>query len=177
MQLDEKDKAVIGKYGQMLSVSLRIIESSAQVNVDQYKEHCKTAYIHLINELPWVSITPTLHKLLAHSWELIALNEGEGLRRLDESGMEGCNKLLRTIRTKHSRKTSQQACNIDCLTRLWLGSDPIFQKERMKALSYCSNCKVSGHGTRYCPLKNVKAGPMSEEDAIFFSLTLHEDHS
>ena len=57
MQLDEKDRAVIGKYGQMLSVSLRIIESSAQVNVDQYKEHCKTAYIHLINELPWVSIT------------------------------------------------------------------------------------------------------------------------
>ena len=39
MQLDEKDRAVIGKYGQMLSVSLRIIESSAQVNVDQYTKN------------------------------------------------------------------------------------------------------------------------------------------
>ena len=174
MQLDEKDREAIGKYGQMLSVCLRIVESSAQVNIDSFKEYCKNTYMHLIDTLPWVSITPTLHKLLGHSWELISLNEGVGLKRLDESGMEGCNKMLRTIRTKHSRKISQQACNIDCLTRLWLGSDPILQQQRMIALPYCSHCKVSGHGTRYCPMKNVKGGPMSEEGAIFFTLTVHE---
>ena len=102
MQLDEKDREAIGKYGQMLSVCLRIVESLAQVNIDSFKEYCKNTYMHLIDTLPWVSITPTLHKLLGHSWELISLNEGVGLKRLDESGMEGCNKMLRTIRTKHS---------------------------------------------------------------------------
>ena len=131
MQLDEKDREAISKYGQMLSVCLRIVESSAQVNIDSFKEYCKNTYMHLIDTLPWVSITPTLHKLLGHSWELISLNEGVGLKRLDESGMEGCNKMLRTIRTKHSQKISQQACNIDCLTRLWLGSDPVLQQQRI----------------------------------------------
>ena len=104
MQLDEKDRAVIGKYGQMLSVSLRIIESSAQVNVDQYKEHCKNAYIHLINELPWVSITPTLHKLLAHSWELIALNEGEGLRQGWRGAINCYERSTPSIHGKHPSK-------------------------------------------------------------------------
>ena len=56
---------------------------------------------------PWISITPSLHKLPGHSWEIIQINEGFGLGSLDESGMEGCNKLLQAVRTRLARKTSQ----------------------------------------------------------------------
>ena len=38
---------------------------------------------------PWISITPALHKLLAHSWELMLNNKETGLGSLDESGLEG----------------------------------------------------------------------------------------
>ena len=57
-------------------------------------------------QVSWIRITPTVHKVLAHSWELIAHNDGVGLGALDESGLKGCNKILRNIRTNFSRKTS-----------------------------------------------------------------------
>ena len=40
---------------------------------------------------------PAFQKVLAHSWELIELN-AFGLGALDESGLEGCNKMLRKAR-------------------------------------------------------------------------------
>ena len=135
-------------------------------------------YIHIVTEFTnsagelWVSVSPTLHKLLAHSWELISLNDGEGLEHLDESGLEGCNKILRTIRSRQARKISQQACNMDCLSRMWVGSDPILQQERMAALPFCKHCQIKGHGTRYCAVKNPKQGPVGKEDYLVNSLLL-----
>ena len=55
---------------------------------------------------PWISITPAVHKLLAHSWKLMQNNDNRGLGSLDESGIEGCNKILRSIRINLSRKVS-----------------------------------------------------------------------
>ena len=166
----------------MLSVILRIVLSSEVVNVEAYKSFCLELYMHLLvgfcrphQKATWLSITPTLHKLLAHSWELIMLNDGEGLKRLDESGLEGCNKILRTIRTKHARKTSQQACNTDCFSRMWVGSDPVLQTKRMVALPFCKWCQVSGHGTRYCAKQNSQQGPKREEDTMVENLLIKSD--
>ena len=124
------------------------------MDVEKYEQYCMALYIHIVTEFInsavelWVS-GPTLHKLLVHSWELISLNDGEGLECLDESGLEGCNKILRTIRYRQARKM-QQDCNMDCLSRMWVGSDPMLQQERMAALSFCTHCQIKGHGTRYC---------------------------
>ena len=60
----------------------------------RYTALCKETYLHLVSELGWVSNTPTLHKLLAHSAELIALNGGRGLKDLSEEGLESNNKTL-----------------------------------------------------------------------------------
>ena len=86
-----------------------------EVNVDKYKNLCYSVYIFLLQmfqsqtkQYSWVSITPTVHKLLTHSWKLIGSNDGYGLGSLDESGLEGCNKLLRYVRTCIARKTSQK---------------------------------------------------------------------
>ena len=117
--------------------------------------HLLTGFQRAGADSSWLSITPTLHKLLAHSWEVIQLNDGEGLKRLDESGLEGCNKILRVIRTKHARKISQKACNIDCFARMWVGSE------------------VSGHGTRYCS-NSKQQGPINEEDALVASLLISD---
>ena len=38
--------------------------------------------------------------------------------------MEGNNKILQNIRTKLSRKTSQDDDLVDTLRRMWVGSDP-----------------------------------------------------
>ena len=80
------------KFGQQLSVILRVLCSSELVNVKDYKKLCTELYFFLIRSFPrvikkhlpgpWISITPSLHKLLAHSWELIELN---GDPRYEES--------------------------------------------------------------------------------------------
>ena len=176
-QLDERLPRPVAKYGQMLAVILRVFRSSQSVDV-KYKQYCMALYIHIVTEFTnsagelWVSVRPTLHKLLAHSWELISLNDGEGLERLDESGLEGCNKILRTIRSRQARKISQQACIMDCLSRLWVGSDPMLKQERMAALPFCKHCQIKGHGTRYCAVKNPKQGPVGKEDDLVNSLLL-----
>ena len=155
-ELEDRYQADIAKYGQMLAVILQVFLSSEAVHVDEYKSYCLKLYLHLATAFTnsagdlWISIRPTLHKLLAHLWELIFLNDGEGLQRLDESGLEGCNKNLRTIRTRQARKISQQACNTDCLSRMWVGSDPILQAQRMAVLPHCKHYQVQvvmGHGT------------------------------
>ena len=172
-QLDDHKRADVAKYGQMLSVIIRVFSSSKSVNIDEYKAYCLALYNHILTAFiyssgsPWVSISPTLHKLLAHLWELISLNDGEGLQRLDESGLEGCNKILRAVRTRQARKASQEACNEDCLGRMWAGSDPVLQTELTAALPFCKHCVLYGHGTRYCP--NRISNKALKERRIFLS--------
>ncbi len=136
-----------------------------KVHVETYKQFCTDLYVFLIQNFsrvvhkhlpgPWISITPSLHKLLAHSWELIELNDGTGLRALDEAGLEGCNKILRAMRTKLSRKISQKANLIDTLRRMWVASDPLVNAERRKTKPVCKRCGTVGHSSRYCQLKYI----------------------
>ena len=44
-------------------------------------------YLLILDTFPWVGITPSLHKLLAHSEELIReCNSGCGLKSFSEEG-------------------------------------------------------------------------------------------
>ena len=76
-------------YGAILSIILRIVLSSKMVNVEMYRALCTTLALFLVQELKWVSITPSSHKLLAHSWELIVINENYGLKRGERRGPRG----------------------------------------------------------------------------------------
>ena len=56
-------------------------------------------YQLIIETFPWASITPTLHKVLAHSAQLIEeYNGGRGLKSLSEEGLEACHKHIRRYR-------------------------------------------------------------------------------
>ena len=85
---------------------------------------------------PWISITPAVHKLLAHSWELMQYNDNRGLGSLDESGLEGCNKILRSIRINMSRKVSQILNLVDTINRMWVSSDPWVNNEGGRLFHY-----------------------------------------
>ena len=147
---DDKYKEFFSKYASDLSIILRIISCKEKVNVQRFQKFCNNTYTYLLTNMPWVSVTPTVHKVLGHSWELIELNSSYGLGALDESGMEGCHKVLRNYRINLSRKQSQQANMTDTIHRLWLTSDPAINKERQKGLPLCKKCFVRGHSGRYC---------------------------
>ena len=137
--------------------------------LDNYTALCTRLYLFLITKLPWVSITPSLHKLLAHSAELIRANDGCGLEAFSEEGMEANNKRLRQIRTELSRKTSQQDNLTDCFKRLWTGSDPLVCQERRKGQKTCKVCQAFGHTgwSKMCPARDVAA-----EDQAFADLLI-----
>ena len=175
----EANRSKMEVLGQRLSIILRVLSSKRKVDVEKYKQYCIDTNVFLLSQFPrviykklpgpWISITPSVHKVLAHSWELIQYNDGHGLGNLDESGLEACNKILRTIRKTLSRKISQDANLTDTLNRLWLASDPVVNAERLKAKPFCKLCKVRGHHTRYCPEK-VTFSVENEEDTLFASL-------
>lgn len=84
-------------------------------------------WVHLTTKLlsgSAISISPTVHALLAHSWELIQANNDHDLGVFTESGLEANNKFLRFYRQYLSRKRNQAVNMSDTFTRLWLRCDP-----------------------------------------------------
>ena len=78
-KLDFQWREKFSKWGQHLSVVLRVISLKCLINVPIFKEFCLDLYFYIVNNFPCVSITGSVHKILGHSWELIELNDGKSL--------------------------------------------------------------------------------------------------
>ena len=179
----ERYQPAVRQIGQYLSVVLRVFCSSRTVDVKEYKKMCISLNLLYLQSFPssknnqatWIRISPSLHKLLAHSWELIEMNSECGLKNCDESGLEANNKVLRSIRLKLARKTSQAANLTDVISRMFLGSDPKINVVRMEAQPFCKHCDEYGHSSRYCKVKNPPIGPLTNDDSLFASLIIDEN--
>lgn len=119
---NEKDRKACVHLGEKLSLILSAMSSGRAIHVDKYDALCKDLYKHIISEISWMTIPPTIHKILAHSTEMIVNNGNIGLKNLSEEGMEANNKNLRQFRIRLSRKSNQRANLQDCLKKLWLNS-------------------------------------------------------
>ena len=90
-----------------LSVILRIFNSDERIDIEKFTTLCLDTYELIIESFPWASITPTLHKILAHSAQLIdEYNGGRGMKSFSEEGLEACHKYIRRYREQLARKTS-----------------------------------------------------------------------
>ncbi len=70
------DRANAEKFGNMMSHLLKVMSSDQPVDLlkyksSLYKDYCTDLYVLLLSKLSFVSIIPTLHKLLAHSAYII----------------------------------------------------------------------------------------------------------
>ena len=83
--------------------------------------------------------------------------------------------LLRSICTNLSRKSSQIANLRDTITRMWIGSDPIINRERSRAQPFCKSCNENGHSYRYCSKRKL-CEIIDEDDQIFEYLTGWFEH-
>ena len=131
---------------QNLSAILRVFNCSHPVKTDKLDSLCKQTYECIVIEFPWVNITPSLHKLLAHSPELIqSCNDGYGMKQFSEEALEACNKLIRKYRDNLSRKCSFNANITDIFVRLMSESDPVLLTFRR-----VPKCKFCGANNHYC---------------------------
>ena len=155
-----------------LWVIIKIYNSKRKVNIEKYKEFCVLTYNHILanfnnTDSRWINISPTLHSILAHSWELIQNNDDKGLGVFSEGGLENCDKFLRFYRRNLSRKINQETNMEDCHTRLWLRSDPLIRNSGPPKPT-CSRCSLD-HFTVSCPQKNSQLLPLStSQDDIYF---------
>ena len=119
---------------------------------------CKDTYQLIVETFPWASINPTLHKVLAHSAQLIEqFNGGRGLKSFSEEGLEACHKYIRRYREQLARKISFEANLKDVFLRLISQSDffPFSQR------------KLIGSKSAKKKLKQI-----SKNDQLFESLVL-----
>ena len=77
-----EDRAAAETYGHKLSIILGIVSSDDVYDIKKYRDHCTQLYVHLLTKLSWVSISLNLHKLLAHSAELMEANDCHGLKNV-----------------------------------------------------------------------------------------------
>ena len=155
-----------------LWVILYVYNSKRRVKVAEFKEFCLQTYEAIFtgfnNQKRWINVSPTVHSLLAHSHELIENNECFGLGDFSESGVENCNKYLRFYRCNLARKNNQDNNLEDCLTRLWVRSDPVVRRSCPAVI--CTRCNCYGHHTVSCPMKVLpETSSCITEDDWYFS--------
>ena len=90
-----------------LGVIIRVYNSDKMINEESFETICKDTYLLILDHYPWANVTPTLHKVLVHSCELMArYNEGRGMKVYSEEGLESCNKHIRRYLELLARKTN-----------------------------------------------------------------------
>jgi hypothetical protein len=109
-----------------LSAIIRVLNSQHQtINLSRYKDLCTSVHLKICENFPWAVISPSIHRVLAHSWEKIELNEMKGLGCESEEALESQNKFVRYLRAHGARKTSTEENFQDTWNHLWRRSSPI----------------------------------------------------
>ena len=135
---------IVKKLHLNLNVILRTISSKdKQIDVEKFGNLCTDTYIDILTHFKWVNLTPTLHKILAHSTEIIRNNACIGVGHLSEEGLEACHKMIRRFRTSWTLQSSDDANLKDLLKKMFIISDPLFYSFRR--VLKCSRCGSTGH--------------------------------
>ncbi|KAI6652467.1 hypothetical protein LOD99_7481 [Oopsacas minuta] len=82
------------KIHRNLSALLRVANSNEILDVDRFRVLSQETYILILQTFPWVSISNTLHKFLAHAHQFIERNDRIGLCSHSEEGLEQGHKLI-----------------------------------------------------------------------------------
>ncbi|KAI6653954.1 hypothetical protein LOD99_3130 [Oopsacas minuta] len=127
-----------------LSALLRVANSNEVVDVERFRVLSQETYILILQTFPWVSISNTLHKFLAHAHQFIERNDRVGLCSLSEEGLEQGHKLIREFSTHLSRKSDFLSGLSDGTMRLYIYGCPILN-EKFRRIIICSTCGQVGH--------------------------------
>ena len=124
---EDFDKMLLG-----LCAIVKVVNSQRRkVNVDKLRELSTEVNLKLVSCFQWVAITPSVHRILCHSWERIQMNNSFGLGDVSEEGLESLNKYIRQLREHGARKVSTEDNFRDCFNHLWDRSRPtIVEMER-----------------------------------------------
>ena len=103
-----------------LCASVKIINSQKRkVNIQRLREVAREVYSKIVVVFPWAVVSPSVHRILAHSWEVIQMNNGYGLGGESEEGLEALNKYIRNLKEHGARKNSTENNFKNTYNQLW----------------------------------------------------------
>ena len=71
-----------------LSAAVKVINSQKRlVNTEKLIELTKEVNLVIVKCFPWAAISQSVHRILAHSWQVIDMNGGFGLGELSKEGL------------------------------------------------------------------------------------------
>ena len=128
----ENYSILLGQMNVCLSVA-ESVDTSKSVNVEKLKIHCHETMLHITLHFPWVRITPSVHQMLAHNWELFEITEGAPIAVWSECAVEAWNKHVRNFRCGagcRARQNSVENNISDIFVRMLVTSAPAVAKVR-----------------------------------------------
>ena len=151
----------------MLSVTQQS-DSSKIANPDSVKKLGYSLMIHYKRSFPFATISPSVHQMCAHSWELFELTNGMPIALYAEQSGEAWNKYIRAYKSgpgSRARQCSIRLNTQDIFTRMLVQSHPLIASK--KKILKCNECEKYGHTVRSCPKKCSDV--MTEEKSIIES--------
>ena len=112
-----------------LKVILQALSSKFDINAEDLEDYVEQTKWLLTDLYPWYNQTPTIHKLLDHSLQVIQ-RFPLPIGMFTEEALEARNEVVRRYRQRHTRKTSRRAKNIDIMSMLLVSSDPLIEPFR-----------------------------------------------
>jgi hypothetical protein len=118
---------------QLCAVVLLLNSQKRKIQLDVFRALCTDTYLEIRKSFPWAIISPSIHRILGHSWERIEMNQYFGLGNESEEGLEALNKMIRYYRARGSRTISTEANFTDTFNHLWRLTSPLIaEMEREK---------------------------------------------
>ena len=141
--VEGKYKEVIQRLHKNISVILRLMSSTEQIDCEKYSTFCKETSLIIAVELPWVEQNYTLHGALAHSAELMYLNNGWSIGMFSEEPLESNNKFIRRYLERYARLTNPNLQLTDVMSRLLERSHPsVIAKQKQILLNTLRTCEL-----------------------------------
>ena len=142
------------------------MDLSKTVKVQKVKQLGIDLMVSFRRNFPFAIISPSVHQMAAHSWELFRMNYGLPISMWSESPIEAWNKFIRAFKSGpacRARQHSIQVNILDTFTRMLVSTHPKIAAQ--KRLLVCSICKETGHTARKC-INNLQQVYTEEEQDI-----------
>ena len=138
-------------YNMVLSVS-QTVDPSKRAIPTEVKALCQELMMFEKTSFPWSMLSPSIHSMCGHNWELFELNLGESIAIFSEQGSEAWNKHIRAYKSGPSARARQTSIkeNInDIFNRMMIKTHPKIATQKRQVS--CKRCKRIGHTIRSCP--------------------------
>lgn len=112
-----------------LQIILNVLNCREKVNTVKFGEYTRETKVLLRQLYPEKQLTPTLHKILVHSQDIMEY-QSLPLGELSEEAQECKNKDYKRYRYQNTCKVSRIRQNEDLFTMLAISSDPLISSKR-----------------------------------------------